>query len=352
MREAFVLMTALPPTVGHLELIKFASALMSNGSVYYRDYNVTVLVCTQPGEPFPEERFFSLQEAVSTAGLTNVRISHFHQTMPQEPGSDAPAFWRQWRTVLDQYGYLPGDYLVSSEKYGVEMAEQLQGVFMPFDIERRIEPTKATSIRKDPCFYFRDILPEFRPFLRKTITFFGAESVGKTTASYAVAALDRDRWLHEWARPYLEAVGPHVTTEKMHRIHEGQRALQIYGQRDTTSEFVIQDTDLFSTVGYWEMWDKASMPEELLTDARKLQSDLYVILSSDIPFKDDPLRYGGTHRETSDQYWIDLCERENLPYIVITDTINRWETARTAIREYFPTDYLNYQREGKEYENV
>ena len=352
MKEAFVVMTALPPTVGHLELIKYASALMSYSSLYYRDYNVTVLVCTQPGEPFAEERFSSLREASERAGLGNVRVHHYHKTIPQEPGNNPEAFWDMWADILSSYGYQMGDYLVSSELYGVEMARQLDGIYMPFDIDRRIEPTKATSIRKDPRFYFQDILPEFRPFLRKTVTFFGAESVGKTTTSYVVAAMHRNKFLHEWARPYLEAVGPQLTREKMMRIYAGQRALQTYGQRDTSTEFIIQDTDLFSTVGYWELWEPESMPKSLLTDARMLQSDLYVILTSDIPFERDPLRYGGDIRETPDQYWIDLCARENLPYVIITDTIDRTKAAEKAILEYFPTDYLNYKREGKEYENV
>ena len=256
-----------------------------------------------------------------------------------------------WREILDSYGYQEGDYLVSSEKYGVQMAEALRGVFMPFDLKRQIYPTKATTIRKDPRFFFTDILPEFRPFLRKTVTFFGAESVGKTSSSYIISAFRRGLFIHEWARPYLETVGPEITEEKMQRIYTGQKALQIYAQSDTSTEFVFQDTDLFSTLGYWEMWSPETVPEDLLHSARILQSDLYVILSSDLPFEKDPLRYGGDQRETSDQYWIDLCERENLPYVVITDTVNRWQTADEVIQQRFPSNYLNYQREGTEYVN-
>ena len=120
------------------------------------------------------------------------------------------------------------------------------------------------------------------------------------------------------------------------------------------SIYNIQDTDLFSTVGYWELWDKDSMPQELLESARLRKSDLYVILSSDIPFEPDPLRYGGTVRETTDQYWIDLCEREGLPYVYITETEvgGRLGATISAIVKFFGDNPLSYQRSGKEYERI
>ena len=350
-KEAFVLLTAMPPHKGHLELIKFASALLCEGSLYYRDYNVTVLVCTQDGEPLVEQRFEAVKESVSNAALANVRVCHLHRTLPQEPGEDPAAFWDMWELILDEYGYLPGDYFVSSEVYGKEMSEALKGTYIPFDLSRSITPCKATQIRDDPRFYFEDILPEFRKYLKKTVTIFGAESVGKTTTAYMCATSSRNMFLHEWARPYLETVGAEVTTEKMQVIFTGQRALQLYGQHSNESEFVFQDTDLFSTLGYWEMWDKNTVPGELRADAQRLKSDLYVILTSDIPFEPDPLRYGGDVRETPDEYWIDLCERENLSYIVISDTVNRWLAVWRAVRDSFKNDYLKYQRAGKEYES-
>ena len=138
--------------------------------------------------------------------------------------------------------------------------------------------------------------------------------------------------------------------EKMHRIHEGQRAIQDLVKTHSPTIYNIQDTDLFSTVGYWEMWDKDSMPQSLLEDARSRKSDLYVVLSSDIPFEPDPLRYGGTVRESTDQYWIDLCEREGLPYVYITETKDRLGATVNAIDEFFGENPLSYQRVGKEYE--
>lgn len=337
MPKSFVLMTALPPTKGHLDLIKYAHALTDE---------VVVIVCSQPDEPFAGERYVALMRA--TEKMNGVRVKSLHETLPQEP-DQMDGFWDMWRDKLHGYGFMPGDFIVSSELYGIELAKAVEGVFMPYDLDRFVNSAKATWVRDNPVMNQHFILPEFMRNLRRTVTIFGAESVGKTTVTNLLGPWLKALTLPEWARPYLEAVGPEVTTERMHRIHEGQKALQIVGEQSDQSIYVIQDTDLYSTVGYWEMWDKPSMPASLLEDAKKHRSHLYVILSSDLPFEPDPLRYGGDQRESSDIYWIDLCEREGLPYRYITDTKDRAKAAQLAIEEFF-WNPLNYKRSGHEYE--
>lgn len=342
MPKSYVLMTAMPPTKGHLALIEYARIL---------NPLVVVIVCTQPGEPMVRERIKAIQDA--SWKLPNVVVQNLHETLPQEPDDENNAqFWVMWHNILKSFGFEEGDYIVSSETYGVDLAEAVGGVFMPFDMERWITPTKASRVREDPLVYQDYILPEFLSYIRRTVTMFGAESVGKSTSTTLVgAALGHATRTPEWARPYLEAVGPEVTVERMNRIHEGQRAIQDFAYSHSDKLYIIQDTDLFSTVGYWEMWNKDSMPADLLEDARLRKSDLYVILSSDLPFEPDPLRYGGDKRETSDQYWIDLCERENLPYVYITETTPRWLAVENAINSFFKDNNpLSYQRVGREYE--
>ena len=58
-------------------------------------------------------------------------------------------------------------------------------------------------------------------------------------------------------------------------------------------------------------------PKGLVTDATILKSDLYLITQSNIPFEQDPLRYGGDRRESKDEYWIGLCEGYDLNYRVV-----------------------------------
>ena len=157
--------------------------------------------------------------------------------------------------------------------------------------------------------------PMPKPF---TITIFGAESTGKTTLSRKLAVTLGGEWLYEFARPYLELTRAPITPSSMTAIWRGQQVLQTMRE----GPIVVQDTDLFSTVGYWQFphWHDVlgDCPGQLIRDAKQLQSDLYLITPSNIPFEPDPLRYGGDAREGADEYWVAVCEQYQLPYIVLS----------------------------------
>ena len=305
MSAAFVLMTAMPPTLGHKALIEYASFVADE---------VQVIVCTQPGESFVEGRVAALKRAVQSKRVT---INHKHRELPQEP-EGFPGFWSMWGGFLKEYGFMTGDYIVASEDYGVRLAQEVNGVFIPFDLERSIVKTKATTVRNNPYLNYKMILPEFRQYLKKKITIFGAESVGKTTLAKDLAkSLPMSQFYPEWARPYLETVGPEITYDKMEDIWDGQKALQKYTERNVEEMISIQDTDLFSTLGYWKHWSPDTVPNDLEIDAVNLQSDLYIMLPSTLPFEADPLRYGGDKRETPDRFWLDILTEYDLPFVML-----------------------------------
>jgi HTH-type transcriptional regulator, transcriptional repressor of NAD biosynthesis genes len=340
MTNAFVLMTAMPPTMGHLNLIRFAASLPAR--------RTHVIVCTQPGEPFTWQRVVALKEA--TRDLPLVHIHNLHRTMEQDPS--APGFWEMWDKNMTDFGMVGGDLFVTSEPYGATVAERMNGVFMPYDPNRELHPAKATAVREDVLANWDYIIPEFRQYLAPTITIFGAESTGKTTLSKSLAQTVEGHWLFEWARPYLETVGKEITRDKMMRIWEGQAATQTHLL--VTKPFVIQDTDLFSTIGYWEQphWkaDLGNCPKGLISDATVLKSDLYIILKSNIPFEPDDIRYGIDKRESPDTYWLDLAEKYHLPYVIIesNDREERLAQAHGIVLDCFrkKTDAMYYDRRG------
>lgn len=304
MSKAFVLMTALPPTKGHWRLLQFSQQLS--------DHTIAI-VCTQPDEPFAYERWEALNNA-SLGSLVTVRW--FNKTIEQNP--EAPGFWEMWHQILKDNGFHEGDLIVASEHYGKTLAEKVGGRFFPYDLEREMFYCKATDIRELPRLYFDEILPEFQHNLRKTVTIFGAESTGKTTLSRSLASEVDGHWTFEYARPYLESLDDNtITTQAMTDIWQGQKALQWHSYNDFYDKpFIIQDTDLFSTVGYWDFWDM-NTPAALVKDALLLKSDLYIITKSNIPFEEDPLRYGGDKRESDDQFWINLCVKHGLNFVVL-----------------------------------
>jgi HTH-type transcriptional repressor of NAD biosynthesis genes len=327
----------MPPTKGHLHLIQFANSLGVTGT--------HVIVGTQPDEPFPITRVAALREA--TRAMPGVKIHHLHREIEQNP--ESPGFRDMWRQILQSYGMAEGDYFVASEEYGKWCAEVTGGVFVPYDPYREILQAKGTRVRNSPARYFSDMIPQFQKYILQTVTIFGAESTGKTTLSKELAKSMNGHFLMEWARPYLETCGTEITTDSMTAIWRGQKALQIHAQRFFQDKpWIIQDTDLFSTVGYWDFWDM-NTPEGLVKDALAEQSGLYLITQSNIPFEEDPIRYGGDKRESDDQYWIDLAERHGLNYRIIqsgslTDRLHEAEDFMVAHWKDNVVDRLHYDR--------
>lgn len=349
MTQAFVLLTALPPTYGHLDLIQFASTL-------YVD-KVVVLLNTQPDEPLARERHDALEASVERLSFGDkIEVVWQHEEVQQEAtGPDDQAFWDNWVGNLHRFGFESGDYIVASEGYGVRLAKEAGGRFMVYDRDRWVRYTKGTAARNDYIREWDNILPEFRRYLQKKVTIFGAESTGKTTLTKALVddlVLDGvgATKLFEWARPYLEMTGPEVTVEGMHAIWEGQQALQYCTYENALNPIVIQDTDLYTTIGFWEDWDIDSMPSGIKVDARMLKSDLYIITKSNIPFEHDELRYGGDERQTNDQYWVDICERYGLNYVVLDEQSlsDRVGEAMDAITPLL-INPIEYKRVGSEY---
>jgi nicotinamide riboside kinase len=74
------------------------------------------------------------------------------------------------------------------------------------------------------------------------------------------------------------------------------------------------------------------------------------VTKSNIPFEKDPLRYGGDKREGSDEYWIDVCEKYELPYVVLenNDPSERLRQAKRAIHRIADKKFkkIAYDRHG------
>lgn len=320
MNSAWTLMTAMPPTKGHIALIEWMAMLPVS--------KVHVVVCTQPGEPYATERFQAILTAAKRISH-RVMVHHLRDVVPENPESDG--FWEFWWNLMRKgksgwWGHHmePGDIFVSSETYGKTLAEGVKAIFMPYDPGRELIHTKATAVRENALKNFADIAPTFQHNLRTNVTIFGAESTGKTTLSKEIAGLMDAHWFYEWARPYLETVGPEITKESMAAIWAGQTATQRHSHNFYDKPYAIFDTDLFSTVGYWQQphWESelGPCPDELIQDAKRFQSDLYIITRSNIDFEKDPIRYGGDHRESPDSYWIRVAEENNLPYVVLNES--------------------------------
>jgi len=318
--KGFIMMTALPPTYGHKALIEWARAYCASAGIP----ELHVMVCSQPEEPY-RHRWGDLMLDIPNSAY-KLHFHDFHKTMPQNPEDDS-MFWAKWQAeIFKTVGVFTNEDIVfSSEPYGYPLARVLGCTHIIFDPARHVVGAKATRVRNEPIKHFRDMLPTVQSRFRKTVTIFGAESTGKTTLAKSLASLYDGQFAHytpEWARPYLESQpdGPETTDERMGVIVHGQRATEQAARGLQDKPFIVRDTDLLSTVGYYGIYSD-HVPIVAVDKA-----DLYIVCPSNIPFEADPLRYGGDKRESTDEYWIDLLKEWGCNYHVLNYSNERART--------------------------
>jgi len=342
-----ILMTALPPSIGHEALVRFGAEYMS-----HLDGHLVVIMGVLPNEPGRRaDHFEALRSCFGS--YRNVHFSLQFSNDPQGPsGPDDDAFWAHWvKVIMGHIGKTP-DYLFSSEQYGFRMAQALDCQHIPFDPGRWIaNGVKATDIRNDITGQFFNIIKPLRDELRMRVTIFGPESTGKTTLTKNLGEHYNSPVSPEWARPYLEMLPDgrvNQERERMLTIVRGQAAQEAVTDRmaeDKGSPFAFFDTDLLTTMGFeqrrrprfgrnklvsWEHDERAKWWDEI--EGLYRPADLYLVTSDAIPFEVDPLRYGGDKRETDAAYWIGILEARQLPYYVIP-TGDALETLGWAIQQ-------------------
>jgi HTH-type transcriptional repressor of NAD biosynthesis genes len=308
--NVIILMTALVPTTGHADLIRFAS--------HIPDSRVHVLVNGRSFEPVDTElRVNALAEHFATSPNVLVR-GLVVDDAPQNPEDMPEGFWAWWREeICSNFPEVQRwDTVVASEPYGQQVADVLGAQFLPYDIPRALNPVKGTTVRTDVLANWDQVIVEMRRHFHFNAVLFGQESVGKTTVSRQVAQRVGGTWLPEYARPYLEEVGEELSLVKMQGVHRGQAALQSMTRHTAATAFAVYDTDLFSTVGYYRLMG-APVPQECLDAAVSTASEVYYVMPDDIPLVPDPLRYGDGVRESETVFWTDILEEFGCQYVLV-----------------------------------
>lgn len=313
MNNGLILLTGLPPHEGHRQLILWASQFFIN--------KLTVLVCGTANDILSVDlrRDAIAEECASMKNVTFVSLEHNLPDYPEQHNGTLEEFDKLWVDKI--YEYVPDldkdDYLFASDTYGARFAGNLGVKFAPFDPNREIVKVSATKIRREPFVNFGRIVPAMQRHLRMTVTMFGAESTGKSTMGRHLATRYNSIYVPEWARPYLEALPtPEITDSRMAMIIRGQFAVQNSTKTLNGNPFIVQDTDLLSTLGYFKLSGIGDPIDVKFCEnlCRNTKSDLYIVMNGNIRFTPDPLRYGITKRESSDQFWIDLLEEFGCKY--------------------------------------
>ena len=162
---------------------------------------------------------------------------------------------------------------------------------------------------------------------RTRICLIGPECTGKTTLAQRLARELGVQWVPEYAREFAEGCGNNIVADDVETIARGQMA----NEDAASSDIVILDTDLISTVVYARHYYGAC-PQWIEDEARRRRADLYLLLNTDVEWQPDAARdTGGAAREDLfEAFRAALDEFETKWEIVSGDWEERWSAAVSA----------------------
>jgi NadR type nicotinamide-nucleotide adenylyltransferase len=169
------------------------------------------------------------------------------------------------------------------------------------------------------------------------IAIVGPESTGKSTMSAYLASHYNTVWVPEYARSYCEKlIGPPTWQDEINMF---------YGQIALEEEFIPKANKVlfcdttFITVKIWSDYTFGRSPQEVLDELPKHPYDLYLLLSIDLPWEDDPLRDFPNMREHFMEVWHKELQALNANYVLISGTgQERYDSAVKTIDRFLNTE--------------
>lgn len=293
--RGFVLGKFLPPHGGHVALCRAAEAMCDQ---------LTILVCWLPDDPVPgEQRLGWMREL-----FPNCRVVGHGEVVPQHP-DDSADFWPIWRAIVEVAHPENIDMLFAGEDYGLELARQVGGTFVPLG-GRIIQEDMAglgglagSEILKDPARHWQHLPVPVRRDMGKTVVLHGIESTGKSTLATALAERLGSCWVPEYGRSHCVVHGTDLVPDDLTLIAQAQQGM-IAAAREWSGPVLPCDTDWLMT----SAWNRMLFGQPLEGGPYPL-ADLYLHLSPDTAFVDDGLRMFG---EAGERARFDSICREEL----------------------------------------
>lgn len=321
MTRGFILGKFMPPHAGHVALCTAAAALVDE---------LTILVCWLPDDPIPgAQRLAWMQTLFPDAWV----VGH-GEVAPQEPG-DHPDFWSIWTAIVRRAHPEPIDFVFAGEAYGLDLAREVGGAFLPLNARGaagdRLSTLSGTAVRADPWSHW-DLMPgPVRAHYARTVCLHGPESVGKTTLAARLAAQFGTVVVPEYGRTHCEAHGVDIGREDLLTIGRAQAAM-IAAALPWCNRRLIIDTDALMTAAWCAML-LGEVPDALLEQPK---ADLYLLLDTDVPWRDDGTRFFGEEdrRARFMDLSVEMLERAGVRWKLVSGGWDeRFEQAVAAIEE-------------------
>ena len=281
--RGFLLGKFMPPHRGHLFLCRTAAEMVEE---------LTVLVCSISADDIPGD----LRHQWMQAALPGVNVLHLHKDLPQEP-KDHPDFWPIWRKEINDIHPHAVDMVFGSEPYVFRLAEELGAEPALIDPERELFPVSGTAIRQNPAANWDDIAPPARSFFQKRLSLLGPESTGKSRLARILGRHFRTLFMPEYGRTYdiHYKQGEGWKEEDLLMLAKTHSAMRSAMAPDA-GPLLIDDTDAIQTAIWAEFLLKAPSPALEDFAATEKLADCYFVLSPDVRWVDDGVRYAGDEK--------------------------------------------------------
>ncbi|MGB0259806.1 MAG: AAA family ATPase [Flavobacteriaceae bacterium] len=171
------------------------------------------------------------------------------------------------------------------------------------------------------------------------VVLYGPESTGKSTLAQKLAKHYNTLWVPEYARTYLQKKWDEhqavCTIEDLVPIAYGQ--MHSENQKAAQANNILFcDTDLLVTQTYSEIYFEGQCPPIIREYVQKNTYDLYLLMSTDLPWIADDLRDRPNDRSHMFERFQQSLIDHNKPYVIISgDGDTRFKMAIDAIENRF-----------------
>jgi nicotinamide riboside kinase len=180
---------------------------------------------------------------------------------------------------------------------------------------------------------------------QKVMVLVGAESSGKTTLAWQLAAHFQTVWQPEFLREYLNRKAEHCpgfhfakvplisAAEAEHMAYAQLAAESIFLRQHAERPCLFLDTDLLMNYLYYKIYFEESLlwMERVLREGNNRH---YLLLSPDLPWEPDPQREGPHVKQQIFQHTAQLLSEWALPFSLVKGQgMQRWLSAVEVVQQ-------------------
>ncbi len=302
MIKGLVLGKFLPFHLGHKNLIEFASNLCDE---------LTILICASDLEPIlGAVRLNWIQKCFKNNPKVKPILFQYNEDDLPNTSVSSKEVSKIWSEAIScKFGCF--DLIISSEKYGHYVADNLNAKHVLFDLKRKQTPISGSKILKNPYKYWDFLVPITKEYFVKKVVILGTESTGKSTLCKALALYFNTEYVPEMARFIIEKTTD-VLPEHLNEISI-LHAQTIIETIQIANKILFIDTDVNITRSYSHfLFNKTLQVPNWVDSANK--GDLYFYISADNQYIQDGTRLAEKERNNLAKSHLRELKNQNITF--------------------------------------